>query len=1785
VVAGASDGHAYRYRAGPWSDEGVVPNAQGAAVNTLCVSTSGILYGGTGSSDPANEGHLFRVGARENYDDPPGSGAVKGITYNGKQVHLARGDTLYSFTTPTTYNDLGSPQSGVTINDIDSRSGTVWAGLNDGHLKTYTEGGAFEDKGAFSTSSPVTSVVARSFGTVYVGLADGNLLNGYANMDGPALATLPSAIGDLAYKESATGAATGLYIATADGKLSRWNQGTLTLDDLGDGGDSTAANAVAVYGDTVFVGHESGNLLAYNGAWSGKGTCSSAIRSMGTGAQGVICGTGAGNTYIYDTLLRDQGDATAPASAISAICHINSSEWLGTQSGRLASRDDANLGGLGQQVKKQIMIWCMAYDPVRQVFYAGTYRNAHFLVIDPAHGNAVTDLGRPVDGERELEDILVASDGTVYGSTYGGTEEYHNPDGGHLFKYDLTGAPGPASGSFVDCGKVPSPDGNWWVSKLVEGPGSSVLGATCCSADERDGSLFSYDGSFTTLGSWPAWMQDEGARGICLSGGRIYGGTWDPADDKQSNVFSYDIVAGTFGLIGETPANPASGDTTNRHINSVRMLGSRLYCSQNNGYVFSFDPADPQWGSIVPTRPDSSCESVWPLATSQDGTLLCGTTGRSGGAGRLASFDPGLGEFRDVDVAAVSGQDRIASIGVGPGVVFCGTRGSASGADREAGKLVRIDRYASGSAKRPLSTVVDPGVDRVAQAPDPFAGQDGIGAVCAAPGDAKQVCVGTANSAADAQFLIYDSLQDRVLGSGPVTALAGQHKVLAMAPAPDGKVYVGTGNETSGADAHLLSFDPARYPEPPQDLGALTGVKGIFSVVAGPDGRIYFGGGDFSAERGHLYSYSSAEGFVDRGSCEPGSGRVTGLVSTGGRIYGVTSSQPGLTGASHFFSHVPGTTSLIDAGAAFGTEVSANALVSGPGGRLYCGTGPAGKLFSCTLPSTVFTEEPGPGSEVRSLTATATALYGCAGDRGDFFRLREGVLTDLGPLTTDNIGVRSATTDNLGDPWFGTTGNGAAGSTDLVRYDQNASFDWDEAQLDTTTPPSTAASVDLRNVADDADLKTAVTNGMDISDITERALRLKASLSTSDPTVTPAIDRWGVSWNRRPSVDMYEYPHAEGVYRGESLRIWGSDFGSSGTIRIGGHDAVVENWYEHFISAVVPQEATSGAVVIRRSDSGMDSVAAATPEATLLSEPLLTSISPTSARLGDVVQLHGSGFMGARGTGDDVSFGGAVATSYPGWSDTLILAQVPPGTALGGIDVRVSVNTRSSNTRPLTVLPGGGPTVSITSPADGATVSGSVEVAAAVQKQGGPAVELWVDGVKKATKSSAPYTFTWDAGGAIDGIHGLAVKATDGYGRQSSDTHTVFVNSTVPTEGKDWYFAEGCTDYGFETWLLIGNPRAEQTFAHITFLDDTGRKYPYTAILPPNSRTTVNAADIVPGANVSIQVSAEAPVVCERAMYWNDRIEGHSTIGTTSPARTWYFAEGSTDWGFETFVLLCNPGSSATKTTLTYMFPDGTSAIREHDVGPFSRVTVNATDDVGVKDFSIKVEAPGSGVVAERSMYHGGRRCGTGTIGCKEPSLSWYLSEGSTDWGFETWLLIERPAPGDARVRASFRKASGEVVNRTYTVKGNSRYTVNLATEVGTADVSTQVASDVGVVCERSMYWNSRSAGHCTIGSPGPGTYWYLAEGCSDYGFETWVLLDNPASTAVDATLTFMKQDGTNVPVTITLKPHSRLSVDASRYVGAASFSTRVQAARPIMVERAMYWNGRTGGTGSIGAR
>ena len=65
------------------------------------------------------------------------------------------------------------------------------------------------------------------------------------------------------------------------------------------------------------------------------------------------------------------------------------------------------------------------------------------------------------------------------------------------------------------------------------------------------------------------------------------------------------------------------------------------------------------------------------------------------------------------------------------------------------------------------------------------------------------------------------------------------------------------------------------------------------------------------------------------------------------------------------------------------------------------------------------------------------------------------------------------------------------------------------------------------------------------------------------------------------------------------------------------------------------------------------------------------------------------------------------------------------------------------------------------------------------------------------------------------------------------------------------------------------------------------------------------------------------PVIPERAMYRNNRREGHDSTGTTAPSRDYYLAEGTTNWGFKTYVLVQNPNNARNTVTVTYMTPKG----------------------------------------------------------------------------------------------------------------------------------------------------------------------------------------------------------------------------------------------------------------------
>jgi len=72
------------------------------------------------------------------------------------------------------------------------------------------------------------------------------------------------------------------------------------------------------------------------------------------------------------------------------------------------------------------------------------------------------------------------------------------------------------------------------------------------------------------------------------------------------------------------------------------------------------------------------------------------------------------------------------------------------------------------------------------------------------------------------------------------------------------------------------------------------------------------------------------------------------------------------------------------------------------------------------------------------------------------------------------------------------------------------------------------------------------------------------------------------------------------------------------------------------------------------------------------------------------------------------------------------------------------------------------PTVSITAPLNGATVSGTVSVTAtASDNVGVTKVEFYLDGVLQSTDTTSPYSWSWDTTSATNASHTLTAKAYD----------------------------------------------------------------------------------------------------------------------------------------------------------------------------------------------------------------------------------------------------------------------------------------------------------------------------------------------------------------------------------------------------------------------------------------
>ncbi|MHB8896158.1 MAG: IPT/TIG domain-containing protein, partial [Candidatus Geothermincolia bacterium] len=416
-----------------------------------------------------------------------------------------------------------------------------------------------------------------------------------------------------------------------------------------------------------------------------------------------------------------------------------------------------------------------------------------------------------------------------------------------------------------------------------------------------------------------------------------------------------------------------------------------------------------------------------------------------------------------------------------------------------------------------------------------------------------------------------------------------------------------------------------------------------------------------------------------------------------------------------------------------------------------------------------------------------------------------------------------------------------------------------------------------------------------------------------------------------------------------------------------------------------------------------------------------------------------------------------------------------------------------------------------------------------------------------------------------------------------------------PSLNATWYLAEGSTDWGFETHVAIENPNPEPVTARVTYMTGSGPTSRADVKLPALSQTVINPADDVGATDVSTKVQCleGKSIAVDRRMTWTGKdaraSEGHASMGVTAPARSWYLAEGSSNWGFETWLLIQNPGAKDAVCSVTYMVEGSEPRTLEKRVAANSRATFAMESDVGVCDASIMVGSD-QPVIAERAMYRSGRREGHDSIGVTAPARDSYLAEGTTGWGFTTYVLVQNPNAGEATVSLTCMTPDGARELEPFVMPSRSRRTVRVNDLLPGEDCSVKVHASVPVVAERAMYWNSNAgeACHDSAGISGPHAVFYLPDGETADGHETWVLVQNPNSSAVSIEVSYLTTTGKgNVTFKDTVPACSRKTYSMGDRLPDSRASAVVRCVSPgkkIIVERAMYWNGRAAGTSVMGA-
>jgi hypothetical protein len=261
-----------------------------------------------------------------------------------------------------------------------------------------------------------------------------------------------------------------------------------------------------------------------------------------------------------------------------------------------------------------------------------------------------------------------------------------------------------------------------------------------------------------------------------------------------------------------------------------------------------------------------------------------------------------------------------------------------------------------------------------------------------------------------------------------------------------------------------------------------------------------------------------------------------------------------------------------------------------------------------------------------------------------------------------------------------------------------------------------------------------------------------------------------------------------------------------------------------------------------------------------------------------------------------------------------------------------------------------------------------------------------------------------------------------------------------------WYFAEGFTGNGWLTFISATNPSDVDADVTTTYHKTDGTSTEVTKTVSAHSRETFAGHEDVPGSAFSVEVHSTVPIVSQEVLIDSVGLLAHATVGSTTLAAQWYFAEGYTGDSWLTFISVGNLGTSDANVTATYnlfggspvskslVVPPGTRATfagheTETGVGPGQSFGVSVSSDVDIVSQEVLID-PKTGVALAHGVM-GSLALGT--------TFTFAGGTGEPDW--LTFVSVTNPGATAGTVTATYYFDSGSPVVRSQPIAANQRIT------------------------------------------------------------------------------------------------------------------------------------------------